>query len=935
LPVTALGQSAGSPGNAPAAETVGDLAEVTVTGTRIQRNGYEQPTPVTVMTTEELLATTPTNIADGLNRLPQFLGSRTRTFCCEAVSVGNYLNLRALGTNRTQVLLDSRRVVPTRESGDVDVNLLPEILIQRVDVVTGGASAAYGSDAVTGVVNYVIDNRFEGLKSAVQYGISEFGDDSTRKLALAGGTAFAGNRAHVVASVEYFKTDGITSLDDRPLSRRGAFMGGNGSAAAPYTVYSGVRQNTATVGGVIVNASFLPRSTSADPLAGLQFGTNGATSPFTFGTAIPGSPNFTVGGDGHLNNLADPAQALETQHAYVNLGYDFSDSLTATLRVNAGRSRNHGDVLASAAQTTATMRIFRDNAYLPASVGTAMDAASVTSFRFARFNRDFGPIWLDYRNQTIDTNFGLNGKFGNGWSWDASVSYGRTTLDARVENVLILGNYYAAVDAVRDPATGNTVCRVTLTNPGVFPGCVPLNLFGEGTPSAAAKDYVLDTSKQSVRNTQTVASAEVQGDLFSLPAGAVSVAFGGEYRRRALVEESNPVALSQIQATGVRGVPTAFCPTPTTCRFGGFNQGNFGVADASDNVAEAFVETVVPLLKDAPLAKALDLNAAYRYTDYKFSGGVSTYKFGVSYQPVEDLRIRAAISRDIRAPNLFELFAGPVNAFQAGLSDPFTGITNIIGITRTQGNPDLKPEQGDTRTFGLVYSPSWLPGFSGSIDYYNIDISGALAATTAQATLDQCFSGDSEACSRISRDAAGAIQQIRLVQINLDRRRASGIDVDLSYTRQVGPGTLRVRTLFNHAMDYRDTVGGVTVQRVGTFASLVAIPKWRGNVNVAYGVGKFETALQERIIGKYEQFPPAPGQLFAEPTVPTVYYTDLTLTYRPSDRLEVYGTANNVFGKQPPYVPVRFAAGLAFPSAAISMYDLDNRYFSAGLRYRF
>lgn len=939
VPGAALGQASSTPGPQ-SMETAADTGDIVVTGSRIQRTGYDQPTPVTVQTTEALLQSAPTNIPDGLNRLPQFLGSRTRTFCCEVGSVGNYLNLRGLGSQRTLVLLDSQRVVPTRESGDVDVNLLPEILIQRVDVVTGGASAAYGSDAVSGVVNYVIDNKFVGAKFNAQTGISNYGDDRTFKLAGAVGSSFGEGRGHFVLSVEHFDQGGIPSLDSRPTSRRGAFLGGNGSAAAPFETLEGVRQNTASYGGVIIAANQLPIASADAPLAGTMFLPGGATAPFVFGTPIAGSPAFTIGGTGILNNLADPAQALRTDRLYGKLSYDLFDNLTAWVRVNAGQSRTRGDILADNRQTSVAYTIYRENPFIPASVAAAMDEAGVTSFRLARFNRDFGPIRLDYKNKTFDVAAGLEGKIADRWSWSATYSHGETTLDGRVENVGNLAHIYAQAGAVVDPASGQTVCRVTLTNPGVYPGCVPINLFGEGAPSQAAKDYALGTSTQWVKNTQDIFTAEIQGDLFRLPAGPVSIAAGAEYRRRSLVERSNATALNQITAIGIRGFPSQLCPTLDTCRYGGWNQGNFGEADASDNVKEGFVEAIVPVLKEAPFAYALDLNGAYRYTDYKNSGGVSTWKVGVSYSPFEDLRLRGTRSRDIRAPNLFELFAGPVNAFQPGLTDPFTGQSNIIAITRTQGNPDLRPEKADTWTLGAVYTPSWLPGFSGSVDYYDINIKGALSATTSQGTLDACFQGDQGACARITRDANDIIQQIVLLQINLNSRRVKGVDFDLSYTRGLAGGTLGVRALVNRAIDYTDTVGGVRTQQAGFYntANQLTIPKWRGNLNVTYEHGPFGLFVQERYIGSYIQMPPLPGNIYAHPKIGAVWYTDLTARMKidtgSGTKFELYGTVNNLFNRKPPFVGNRFAAGLGFPTVP-NLYDLDNRYFTVGARVQF
>lgn len=938
----ALAQTAPSTGPGDSTEDASAADVITVTGTRIKSNGYDQPTPVTVATAQSLQASSPGTIADGLVKLPQFNGSTSRTYCCAVGALGNFLNLRALGPTRTLVLLDGQRVVATRESGEIDTNLLPEMLVSKVDIVTGGASAAYGSDAVSGVINYVTDNKFVGLRATAQYGVSNDGDDASLKLGIAGGFKFADDRGHMVLSLEHYKIDGIPSLDDRPDSRRGGFLGGNGSVAAPFTILEGVNQITATSGGVIVNAAGAPLPGAGNPLGGLMFLPGGGTRTFVIGTPIAGSPAFTIGGDGFRNNKMQPAGSLRAEKLFARLSYDLTDGLTAFVRVNAAQSFNHMNILSDNRSAQASYTIFRNNAYLPTAIAAQMDTAGVTSFRLARFNADFGPIALDYKNQTFDVLTGLEGRFGDGFTWKATYSRGETTLNAQVQNVSDLGKVYAAADAVRDPGSGQIVCNVTLTNPGAFPGCVPMNLFGDGAPSAASKAYVLGTSTQYVKNTQDVFAAELQGDLFALPGGKVSFALGGEYRKRSLLEKSNPVALGQIQATGVRGMPGAFCPTLALCRFGGWNQGNFGEANASDDVKEGFVEVLAPLFKDAAIGNSLDLNAAFRITDYKNSGSVSTWKVGATYEPFGGLRLRAARSRDIRAPNLFELFAGPVNAFTPGLTDPVTGLTNVIAVTRTQGNPGLKPENADTLTIGLVYSPSFLPGLTGSIDYYAIDVSGALASTTAQGTIDGCQTGGptSPQCALIIRDpATNYISTIIIQQINLNSRKVKGIDFDLSYSAKLGGGNLGMRVLATRMIDFIDRIGTVSTQGVGfvNAANNTALPKWRGNLQLTYDTDRFGVFVQERYIGGYDQMPFIPGNIFAQPHVISVFYTDLTLKAKVKtgdSAFEIYGTVNNLFNRRPPFLPNRFAANLAFPTVP-GLYDLDNRYFTVGVKAAF
>lgn len=919
-----------------------EVGEVVVTGTHIIRNGYSAPTPVTAIAIELLQASTPSNVPDALNKLPQFSGSSIRTFCCAAATVGNYLNLRSLGAQRTLVLLDGQRVTPTTDNGLVDVNLMPEALIQRVDVVTGGASAAYGSDAVSGVVNYVVDNQFVGWKGLLQGGASTYGDDDTNKFSIAYGTKFADDRGHFVLSAEHFRAGGIKKLSDRPTPRGNYILGGNGSGAAPYNLVSNTTYLTTTFGGLIVNASGLGVATAGAPLAGQRFLPGGGTTAFIPGTAIPGTPVAGVGGDGATNNLMQPEGSLRFDHVYSQLSYEFTPNLNGYIRIFGGESRTTNRYATDNRQSSTAFTIFNDNAFLPAAQSAQLAATGTTSFRLARTNGDFGLLTNNSLNSAFDVRAGLNGSVFDGWKWNASYAHGESILRSKDYNNTVIAREYAAVDAVRDPS-GNIVCRVTLTNPGAFPGCVPVNLFGVGSPSKQAIAYFFQPDDHEVRNTQDVASVDLAGDLFTLPAGPVSFALGAELRRRTLVETSNPIALAQINGAGVRGVPGAFCPTVATCRFGGFNQGNYGTANAHDTVKEVFAETVIPLLKDLPFVHSLDFNGAERYADYTASGGINTWKVGLSYEPVESLRIRATKSRDIRAPNLFELYSAPTTAFTPGLIDPLTGTANVLSPTITRGNPNLKPEQGTTYTIGAIYNPAWLPGFSGSIDYYNIEIINGIQPTTAQATLNACAAGDAASCTLISRaPVTNVISSILLQQVNIGRVNRKGYDFDLSYSAPLSEwfktdASLRLRALATYVDSFTQTVGKTTTEFAG-FASAadqtVATPKWKGSVSATFDKGPLSLFLQERYIGPMTQLPNVPNGIFIDPKLHRVFYTDVTAKYSFRQNYELYATINNLFNKQPPVEGNIFAPALGYPTVPLT-YDLDGRYYTVGLRFNF
>jgi outer membrane receptor protein involved in Fe transport len=932
---TAWAQSTGGETSASA-----EVGEVVVTGSRIKRDGYDQPTPVAVATVEALLAAAPSDIATGLNQLPQFASSGTRSRCCGAGSQGNFLNLRALGPNRTLVLLDGDRVTPTTETGIVDVNLLPEMLVQRVDVVTGGASAAYGSDAVSGVVNYIIDRKFTGLKLEAQGGINTYGDDKSVKLGAAAGVNFAEGRGRAIASVQHYRTDGVFSLTQFPGSSSGHYYSGNGSAAAPYRAVYGAVNSSLTNGGIITTAAGVPIADATNPLAGLIFLPGGTTRQAVVGATFPGSSAiFRSSGDGSVIDTAGPFASIDTNKLFARFEFDITDSLTFSTRLNAAESENFQPFGAEREATSTAYTIFRDNAFLPANVAALMDQRGISSFRLGRINREFGRQSNDYYNNTFDIAAGLDGKIGDAWTWQAGYSHGETKLHGILKNNVTLPNLFAAADAVRDPATGAAVCRVALTNPGVAPGCVPINLFGEGSPSQAALNYVVGQSEQRVKNTQDLVTVSAQGTVWTLPAGDVSVAVGAEYRERSLVETADNLSTSQMVVTGIRGVPTTFCPTATTCRFGAHGTGNFGVADATDNVKELFGEAVVPLLKDMPFAKNLELNGAFRRTDYKYSGVANTWKVGANYEPFEGLRFRGTRSRDIRAPNLFDLFQGPVVSFVPGVVDRITGRVNVTATVLTQGNPNLQPEKADTLTLGVVYQPTWLSGFSGSVDYYDIDIKGALAPITAQQTIDACAQGDQEACARITRDPAGNISQIISQNINVASRKTRGIDFDLTYRREVGPGQLTAHAVATRLLRFRDANNGVVTDYTGNISVLDvqnAGPKWRGNLSLNYEAGNWSLFVQERILGEMNIRPGAPTAAnYVDSSVRGVYYTDVTVTYKlPEKGIEVFGTVNNLFNETPPFIPSQLQPGLALPTN-FNFYGWELRYFTGGVRMKF
>jgi len=940
------------------ADQPGTLADVVVTGTHIVRNGNDQPTPVTTVRADELAAAAPSSIPDALNQLPQFTGSTGRTFCCAAGLSGNYVNLRGLGPNgylRSLVLLDGVRVTPTSNTGAVDLNLMPELLVSRVDIVTGGASAVYGSDAVSGVINYIVDNKFSGIKGFAQLGESTYHDDASVKAGLAGGGAFADGRGHFVASLEHYTSGGIPDPLARPTSRQNWYLSGAGTAAAPYTNVSNANINVISAGGVIVNPALgtLPIATPAAPLAGTNFLPGGATAPFDFGTKIPGtSIAFGTGGTGVNFNTAQYVATVQTDHLYMHMDYELTPDLRGIARLNYSQSNTNEGFGIVTINSANAFTISSDNAYLPAAVQAQMTDLGLSSFTMARALYDLPRATDVTTNTTTDAMLGLEGKAWGNFTWSLAYTNGQTTLNEQVQNDVNFLNLYAAVDAVKGP-NGQVVCRITLTFPGTAPGCVPINLFGVGAASQAAINYVLGTDYHRVVNRQQGLAFNMQGDAFTLPAGPVSVAVGAEHRQRSLDETASPLGYMPVNVLGLTNVPPALCPQAPAnladCVSGVFKSGNYAPANGMDHVTEGYVEALVPLIAGKTGVHRLDLNGAFRYTNYTTVGNVHTWKLGLNYEPIDSLRFRATRSTDIRAPNLYELYASPVTGFAYSFFD-LQGNHQVIPIPQvTQGNPNLQPETADTYTIGLVYTPSWLPGFAAAIDYYNIDLRNMITPNTPQNVINNCIANPgSAACDALTLDASGNITAITVQNINAASLKRDGVDLDASYSRHLGATMLNLRALFSYTGSVLQQLspGSPAVQYAGqepwTAESNppLVTPHWRGILSAEFAYHDFSAFIQERYIQSIRLVGYAGGStgaplVFAQPTLPDVFYTDLTAKYSfkgGGAQLEAYATINNLFNKLPPVLG-GFLPGLGFPTLP-TVYDIVGRYYTVGIRAR-
>jgi len=931
-----------------AAPALGDLAEISVTGTRIRRDGYEAPTPLTVMGTEEIQSSGTPNVADYVNTIPSFAGSRAPTSTNSSMSGGssgmNAVNLRSLGLNRTLVLLDSRRAVGATSDNIVDVNLLPQNLISRVEVFTGGASSAYGSDAVAGVVNFILDKKFTGFKGDMSGGITDYSDNETWDTNFAFGTGFAADRGHFIVSAQATREAGI-EVNDRPWNMEGwEFMTNPAYGTLPgqtKTVPERILVNHVSVsngiaGGIITDTA----------LRGTAFGVGGAPYQFTYGNLVR-DPDMS-GGDWRSATIrgTDLANGLtsrqETQNAFTRASFELNENVELYAQGMWAHNENHNWCCAK--EDNASITVKADNAFIPDEVRASMTAANITQFKFGTMNADLTRQGASNDRTTKTFTVGGTGAFellSKSWSWDAYYQRGEVEAFQEATGIVMKSRFTKATDSVLTPS-GQAVCRVNAdadqTNND--PACVPYNLFGIGVNSSAVVDYLTGNGARDYREeefTQDVAAFSVNGEPFSTWAGPVSVALGAEHRRDEVSGVNDPIS----QASD-------------------WYIGNYKVFSASNKVTEGFLETVVPLAKDKAWAEKLDLNAAVRFTDYETSGNVTTWKGGLTYSPISDITLRGMRSRDIRAPNLQELYNAGAGGFP-GVINPFRDGQSELTVTSTVGNPNLVPEESEYTGAGIVLQPRFIPGFSASVDYWNLDIDKAIGTITAQQTIDQCYAGNASVCEALTFGAGNLIDLIRLQPFNLVNQLARGVDYEATYSLPMDSlvsswgGNVALRFLAtNYLKNYSSNGINTPTDTAGqntTSGSVAGPPDWRWNASINYTNDRVATSLTARGIssGTYLNSnivcssacpeSSADNRTVDNNSISGAIYLDASVGYKfgSSDGVasEVYLNVRNLTNKDPVIVAPG-PGGFAYesPAANASLYDVLGRIYRLGFRVR-
>ncbi|MGC1271427.1 MAG: TonB-dependent receptor [Croceibacterium sp.] len=930
---------------AAAAEGSADAGPIVVTGSRLARSGFTAPTPLTTVGEEQIARQAATSIAQVLNDIPAFRPQSTPA--TTAIFVSNLgastADLRGLGGNRTLVLIDGRRVVASTVSGGsftpantVDLNLVPSSLLQRVEVVTGGASAAYGSDAVAGVTNLIINRRLKGLRATLQYGVSDAGDNDEYLASLAWGGSFADGRARLVLGGEYVDSKGTGDCYTRDWCaenyntvsnpfRTGSTTQRVIAGEAATIILPNARTATASLNGLVI----------AGPLRGTEFNANGTTFAHNYGT-YGGAGLFQSGGGDNILPfyqyfpLSAPSQRINT---FGNFDYELSDALTFNLQGSYGRVE--GEILGASRRDISpagAYQIRRDNAFLPASVLTAMVNANVQTLPFGRIWNDIGPQRGTVTRETWRAVTGLTWKFAPGWSADAYYQYGQTDYSQRGYNTTINSRMNRAIDSVR--VGGNAVCRVNadVSTTNDDPACVALNPFGQGAADPRAVAYVTGTVMQDTTLKQHVAAAEVRGDLFEGWAGPVPVAAGIEYRKDTVSSTVDAISAANDFYTSPGG----------------------GIAGTTRSleVKEGFVEIAVPLARDMAFARIAEINGAMRITDYSNSGTVTTWKLGAIWEPVEFLRLRGTRSRDIRAPNLFELYSLPQSSFQT-VDDPRNGGARGLYPTLLSGNDQLAPEVADTWTVGAVVTVPFAGAgrLRASADWFDISLDGAISTLGAQTIVNRCQGGNTALCQYVNRDGAGIITSIVNPSLNLNTLITRGWDLELDYNLPLdlvgGQGDLNLRMLATVVKDLITVdTAGVAIDRAGQNGSGVSqpsgMPDYTLNGYVTWASDPLSVQLQMRYIptglfqvtniGPHQDgYSPLLANSVSDNKVESVVYVNLNAQYKlwhDGDRsAELFGVVSNLFDHDPPNnIPSSFG-----PTNNV-LYDVVGRSFKVGLR---
>jgi len=912
---------------------------ITVTGTRIIQNGYRSPTPVTVIGEQAIAAEAQPNIANFLERLPMVTGfnrpQQNHGSINSSLSGTNLMSLHGLGTTRTLVLLDGHRSPGSVPTGEVDINTIPQDLIKRIDIVTGGASMDYGSGAVGGVVNFILDKKYTGLKFSADYGETARSENPSVRLAATYGTDFAAGRGHFLLNGEFYNQAGMHDLD-RAWNKRGyhifynpAYVPGNGQPEL--LVRSNVWPAQATPGGLVLSG----------PLEGTYFGTGGSINQLNYG--IVGG-NAMLGGDGQVTSQnyvagADPAQHERRRSVFGRANYEVTPDINVFAEASYAKSKDSDNYLDGYPQIGG-IPILQDNAFLPTSVRTQMQQHNLSSLLLGTVNTGLPPFGGRADRSVQRYLVGAEGIFsisGRNLHWDVFGLQGITNAYYATAGNWNLNRMALAQDAVFAPAgnsagivAGTIVCRSTLSDPNN--GCKPLSRVGidggSQDPAAyqAGIDYVFGSEYpyHKARQNLTNMGFNISGSPIDGWAGPIQVAFGGEWRREAYSDY----------------VPQQY--------ISGWYAGNFVPLNGYYYVWEGYAETTVPLLR------GMDFNGGVRYSHYSTSGGITTYKAGINYQLIEDIRLRFVYSRDMRAPTISDLFTTGYNyrAIVYTLNGRQYNSSDL-----TVGNRNLKPEKSDNISAGAILTPRFIPGLTAEINYYDIKLKDIIGSVSSQQAAEYCFlQHQQNFCQNI--DYTGTfpdvtIAQVRVGGVNFQSRHIQGLDIGLTYqvptTLLPLPGRLTLSTQATHYFkDITTTVVAPPVDAAGSPSA----PGWLYYLTADYRVGNWTVDLTGRGVSSLAinnsyivcssncPMSSTNNHTIDFNSVPGDFVVDLTLFYDlklVGTTAKVFFNVKNLFDRDPPAFPTGPDSFNYFAEASTTngLSELLGRSFRVGVKVSF
>jgi iron complex outermembrane recepter protein len=963
--------SLSSPAFAQAEDSAAENPESTeqvlvVTGSRIARPELQVANPIVAVTGEAIENTGKINVTDVLLRLPSLTSSSGSSLSGGAdagfgETGGNFLDLRNLGENRTLVLVNGKRhVAGVPNSAAVDINSIPQDLIEKVDVLTGGASAIYGADGVSGVVNFVLKRNFEGISARGQAGISSRGDAGTQFGSIVAGTNFADSKGNIAVAYEYDRSARLSpfarDFSGDPL-KNFALLRNQADFPDDPAVFDRILYNNITWadsardGAIDLDGDEIPDFTGS----GLPYD-RGLFLSSTGGRAIGGSNTPTAGYFGDLQ----PG----TQRHSANLlsSFEFSPAFRVygEAKYVQAKAFSVGQPSFDFFTTIASDNAFLANRF---GAGAAPDGALLT-----RDNFDLGIRGESNKRETYRAVFGIEGELNENLKYDLSYVYGQTKASNTQTSNLIRDRYFAALDAVRDPATGNIVCRSTLDptsnidpnnfdqpastfTPGANSICRPLNFFGENVASQAALDFVLADNTNRSKVTQNVVGGYLSGDfdsVFKMPGGgSLGFAVGAEYRREA--SSNTPDLLVQ------NGSLRDFAATlPSNGKF---------------DVKEVFAELNAPLLSDLPFAHLLSASAAIRYSDYSTIGRATTWKVDGIFAPIRDIRFRGSYSQSVRAPNLGELFDPRSGTFDF-VADPCditrlddgastrrancTALLSGLGLTPAQiatfspatdaqnttsraglsgGNPGLTAETARTWTVGGVIQPRFIPGLAITFDWYDITINDAVNTASATQIAELCVDQptiDNRFCDSIFRapgtgfvlgDSNDPAQRIGFIAgpENVANFKTSGADFSITYSTRKGSLGKFGFSLVGGYLDSIAFVPSIGAEPENDILEAYN-PRWRGSFNVDWSLGKFSLNTGVNYFSKTRRFELTQIQANPDLSDPRFFFikerweVDTRASLDINDDFEMYLGVNNLLDEKPDF------ADLSYPVSGVGRF---------------